>query len=74
MRLVLSVLNVMKEMVTMFPYFFTICAPDSLCFNILQATKFLQSQKDWVKIKVILPWPKCGQVATKTGPFPKFIS
>lgn len=55
MMLALSVLNIMKEMVTMAPYFFTVYSPYRLSFNLLQVTKFLQSQKDWVKIKVIPP-------------------
>lgn len=67
MRLVLFVLNITKEMVTMSPCFFTVSSSDSSCFDLLEATTFLQSQKDWVKNKVISPLAQMwtgGQVSS----------
>lgn len=55
MRLVLPVLNIMKEMVTMPPCVFTVSSSGSSCFDLLEATEFLQSQKGWIKIKSISP-------------------
>lgn len=69
MRLALSVLNIMKEMETMSPYFFIIYSPYRLCFNLLQVTKFLQSQKHWVRSRLYLPSPNENRWLLKQGHF-----